>query len=125
MPPITDEVIAKLGKELCFRTDTPGKETFIGLCKVWRFYLDAKSDQRAYRDQQNMVFKAERLLREADAFGHLKAGINRNYLPPEILNFNKVQAAEPIRKHSPTLDDPGGDRPRLITGAFEQNRRRH
>jgi|GEM_PF-6253671 hypothetical protein len=76
-----------------------------------------------------MVFKIEELLLASKACGNqkkgAKEGVDSRLLPPELLDFEPRRPAAVIRTHSRTLDDPGGNRPKLVTSHFESNRRRH
>lgn len=125
MQPVSNDLIASLEKEICFRTDALGKNTFRGLWEVWRFYLHANADQKTYYDCQCTVQKVEKLLLDAKALGFLKAGVEAKHIPPEMLNFEPQNPKVVSRAYSPTLDDSNGARPKLITSAFERNRRRH
>jgi hypothetical protein len=119
------KLINRLEQEIPRRRRSKFDDAWLeSIAQLWRGFFTAKRDVASRFD--GYTIKAEHLLQTAKRRGILQLCIERGLLPPDATDLHIDEGAAFRGHHHPTLSEPTGNRPMLVSGgAFETHRRRH
>ena len=111
------KLINRLEREIPRRRRSKFDDTWLeSIAQLWRGFFTAKRD--VTRRFDGYTIRAEHILQNAKRRGILQLCIERGLLPPDATDLQIDEGAAFWGNHYPTLSEPSGNRPILVSGGL-------